>query len=91
MEAIYKMRFDCGRMGSLKGIFVADTEEMKKLIGTEIYFGEVLGKHSEIEGPLDEADIELVTNEADVVEIFKKYELQSGYNPFDYIREEEDN
>jgi uncharacterized protein YdcH (DUF465 family) len=91
MEAIYKMEFDCGRMGSLSGVFVADTDAMQKLIGTEVYFGEVLGKHSEIAGPIDEKDITLVTSDSDAVEMFKKHKLHSGYNPFDYVREEEEN
>jgi hypothetical protein len=36
-------------MGALSGIFVAEEEAVEALIasGKEVYFGEVLGKHSE--------------------------------------------
>jgi hypothetical protein len=92
MKAIYKLHFDCGRMGVLEGSFVADTEEVKKLIDSkkEVYFGEVLGKHSEISGRIEECDITLVTTEPKVVELFERHDLSSGYNPFDYIEEEEE-
>jgi hypothetical protein len=91
MEGIYRMEFDCGRMGSLSGIFVANIEKVNELVasGQEVYFGEVLGKHSEVCGPIDEKEIELVTDDVDAVAMFKKYKLQSGYNPFDYIHDEE--
>jgi len=89
MKAIYKMNFDCGRSGNLYGIFVAEKDKMNDLIGTEIYFGEVLGKHSEVCGPLTDEEIELVTDDEAVVELFVKHDLSSGYNPFWYVNEEE--
>ena len=89
MEAIFKLEFDCGRMGSLSGIFVANTEDVKKLVESkrEIYFGEVLGKHSEVYGSINENELILVTDEPEALAIFKKYKLHSGHNPFDYIHE----
>lgn len=27
MKALFKMDFDCGRMGNLEGVFIADTED----------------------------------------------------------------
>lgn len=52
MKALFKMDFDCGRMGNLEGVFIADTEDVEYLVNNKIsvYFGEVLGKHSEISG-----------------------------------------
>lgn len=48
MKAIYKMDCDCGRMGSLQGVFIAEKEHVTVLLKKkiEVYFGEVLGKHS---------------------------------------------
>ena len=88
MKGIYEMNFDCGRIGSLEGIFVADSADVEKAIGLDIYFGEVLGKHSEIVGPLDPEDITLVTDDPKAVEMFEKYNFASGYDPFDYIEDE---
>lgn len=86
MKALYRLNCDCGRQGSLEGIFVADTEDVEYLIKNNIsvYFGEVLGKHSEISGCLDDRDIELITTEDKVVDVVEKYELSTGYNPFEY-------
>ena len=90
MKALYKFHYDCGRQGSLTGIFVADEDKVKKLIdsGQEIYFGEVLGKHSEVCGPIEEGDLTFVTNDEKVISIVEEFNLETGYNPFDYIDEE---
>ena len=50
----------------------------------EVYFGEVLGKHSEVYGAMEAKDIKLITNKKDVVKIIEDYDLTNGYNPFDY-------
>jgi len=91
MNAIYKMTIDFGRMGDLDGVFVADTDDVKKLIksGQEIYFGEVLGKHSDVSCAIQNKHLTLVTTDEAFIELFEKYDLSNGYNPFDYINEEE--
>lgn len=40
MKKLYKFRFDCGRMGELSGLFVADEEDINNVIGETVYFGE---------------------------------------------------
>jgi len=91
-EAIFRMNFDCGRNGSLRGIFVAEKEKVAELVRSkkEIYFGEVLGKHSEICGPVEEGEIEMITDDDEAVGIFNKFDLATGFNPFDYEEDEED-
>lgn len=78
------MTFDCGRMGELEGVFVAEKEDVDYLVANdiEIYFGEVLGKHSEICGTLEESEIYMITDDEKVISIVKAYGLESGYNPF---------
>lgn len=83
-KGIYKMSLYCGRMGDLNGIFIAKKEDVKNLIGKEVYFGEVLGKHSEVVWNFEEKDLEFVTDDEKVIELFEKHNLTSGYNPFDY-------
>lgn len=90
MKGIYKFKFDCRRSGSLSGIFVAGKDDVENIIGKEVYFGEVLGKHSEVYGTIDENEISFVTDDPIAVEIFEKYNLSSGYNPFRYLRDEEE-
>lgn len=80
------MHFKCGG-GTLYGIFLSNKESVDNLIasGKEIYFGEVLGKHSEISDPLTSLDVTLVTTDLEAVEMFKKHDMAIGYNPFNYI------
>ena len=86
MKALYKMNFDFGRMGNLEGIFVADTEDVKYLVDNKIsvYFGEVLGKHSEISGPVTDGEIKQITTDEKVIKVVEEYGLENGYSPFDY-------
>lgn len=48
MNKLYEFCLDCGRMGDLTGLFIATETELKALQGGNIYFGEALGKHSEV-------------------------------------------
>jgi len=86
MKSLYRMNFDCGRQGSLSGIFVEDDEDVALLISSEmvIVFGEVLGKHSHIAGTLTPSEIVKITDDEKVISIFDEFELESGFNPFDY-------
>lgn len=93
MKAIYKLHYDCGRQGTLHGVFIEDTERVDKLIesGAEIYFGEVLGKHSEICGPLEPHDVTLVSTDPATIKVVEDLELTNGCDPVQtYIWHEED-
>ncbi len=98
---LYKFRFD-GRWGSLNGLFTADTNSVSKIMGEEVFFGEVLGKHSEVFGPIEECDITLVDATPGTIEELEHtlgggnvygtiydgtYCSLVGYNPFDYKNE----
>jgi hypothetical protein len=85
-KGIYRFNADCGRMGNLKGVFIATNEQVKELIKSkiEVYFGEVLGKHSEICGSIEKKQVILLTDDSEAVNLVEKYELTSGFNPFDY-------
>jgi len=89
MIGIYKFRWDCGRQGNVDGCFVANDSEVEKAIGKEVYFGEILGKHSEIYGTLEKGEIELVTTDEQVVSLFKQFKLSNGYNPLEYLQDED--
>jgi hypothetical protein len=72
MLKLYKWSMDYGRAGSLDGLFALDEieqAELQKLIAdkTEIYFGEVLGKHSEVVASLDAEDFTEVPLEHDAI------------------------
>lgn len=88
-EAVLKFSWDWGRVGEIEGLFVAPVEWVEKSIGCEANFGEAMGKHSDVRGVLSKEDFTLITSDPKVVEIFKEYNLSSGYNPLDYVFDED--
>ena len=93
MKKLYRMNFDYGRMGSLQGLFVAEESDVENLIGREIYFGEALGKHSEVYGELEASNVTVVSDDQDfitkLVQVIGGGSI-SGYNPFDYYEQDGD-
>jgi len=90
MKVLAKFYWDCGRNGDLDGLFIADKEDIESAVGKDVYFGEVLGKHSEIYGVIAVDDITIVSEDQTVVDvlsyIFEGGEI-SGFNPLAYITE----
>ena len=88
MLGIYTYFKDFGRMGELEGLFIADHEDLMAIDGKNIYFGEVLGKHSEVivEFSYDE-DIDVRTQDQDFIKKFQEImgkNFSTGNNPLDY-------
>lgn len=84
MKAIFKLHFNCGRQGTLHGVFIAEKEDIDILLANEdieIDFGEALGKHSDVWGNLVLKDITFVTDNKEIIELFEKHNLSTGYNP----------
>ena len=86
MSKLFKFEWDCGRMGIIQGVFISTSEEVKSIIGKQLFLGDVLGKYSEIQGQLEEEEIkEIVISQAVVIELEETFgKTISGYNPFDY-------
>lgn len=88
MKKLYKFHWDCGRMGDVEGLFFADEQVVEKSIGEHIHFGEILGKHSEIQGTLEKGDITSLDVSPEACEELLKAvgrNTISGYNPLEYI------
>ncbi|MBZ9693229.1 hypothetical protein [Clostridium sp. M14] len=90
MKKLYEFYWDCGRQGNVEGMFIAEEKEVQESIGEEIYFGEILGKHSEVYGIIEEGEIkEIKVSETTVREMEQVIGTTiSGYNPLNYIRYE---
>ena len=91
MKKLYSFELDWGRMGSLEGLFIAEEKDVKDIIGKNVQFGEVLGKHSDVYDIMTEdmfAEIELPENVVKMLEE-KIGSTLSGYNPFDFLEEDE--
>jgi hypothetical protein len=92
MKVIAQFYWDCGRSGDVEGIFVTTKEAIAAAVGKEVYFGEILGKHSEVSGTINEGDITILTEDQDFItkfiEIMGGGDI-SGYNPLSYLEDEE--
>jgi hypothetical protein len=83
---LVKFERNCGRMGSLEGLFVCDPDEWKTLqllIKHEINidFGEALGKHSQVDGPLLASEITVRSENTEFCKEFRRLDLDTGYSP----------
>lgn len=84
MKAIYRFSQSVGRMGDLAGVFIADSDDVEKIMGETVHFGEVLGKHSDIDVDIDDENLTIVSSDPDAVLMFENLNLETGHNPFDY-------
>lgn len=101
MLKLYKFYWDWGRMGGLSGLFVADPKVVESCIGKTVQFGEILGKHSDVYGELEEDDLTVISDDQEKIlwlmgvisegefSTVSLSELQyfsiSGYNPLEAI------
>ncbi len=85
MKAIYKYTEDFGRIGELEAIFIEEQNVVQYAIENklDVYFGEVLGKHSEVIGTLSQKNITEITSDQTMVKMFEKNNLSCGSNPFE--------
>lgn len=90
---LYKFYEDCGRMGSLDGLFASDQDSIDIIIGRTVHFGEVLGKHSDVSVKLAQKNFRKLDIPEDMVRLLVKEigdTTISGFNPFSYLDEDED-
>ena len=77
-----------GRQGDIQGIFIADDDDVEAAYGAKLYFGEALGKHSNVKGTFKMEDIIPITDDQELIEKLESFfpgGRLSGYNPLDYI------
>jgi hypothetical protein len=70
-------------------IFFATEDDVKDAIGRSVWFGEILGKHSEVEGSIEEDDITKFDIDPDMAQKLRDaigVDTLSGYNPLHYAR-----
>lgn len=89
MNGVYKFCAYFGRMGELNGVFVANEYEIDKLMGQTVYFGEALGKHSDIHCVITEENTQLITQDETIIQLFLDNDLTTGFNPLDYVDDDD--
>lgn len=106
MKTLYRFELDCGRMGCLESLFISTPEDIKRLMGKNLEFGEILGKHSDIGETLTDEHISIISEDQDFIQklewllgrsisgpcIFNaRFEaLESGADDLDDIEDAED-
>jgi hypothetical protein len=80
---LYRWTADFGRSGILDGLFFDDCRLIETLKGNDVYFGEVLGKHSEITYELRTEDFECIELDFDTLKMLYETlgQTASGFNP----------
>lgn len=93
MKLLVKFFWDYGRCGEVSGLFTCYKDQLDSIIGSEVYFGEILGKHSDVYGTLNKEDFVIKSDDQEFIkkleEILGEGTIQ-GYNPFDYIEDFDD-
>lgn len=85
MKKLWKFEWE-NYYAFIGGLFAATDEEVKNMIGKEIFLGEYEGKHSEVYGTIEEGEIVLVSDNPVVVEAVGNF----GINPLDFLEESEE-
>lgn len=91
-KVLVRFHWDCGRMGDVEGIFVTTKEILERNYGKRVYFGEILGKHSEVYGTLDRKDITVESEDEvfiDQLTLILGTHI-GGYNPLNHIDRDAD-
>ena len=92
MKKLYKFEVDFGRQGSLDGLFVSNESDFNMIIGKNVYFGEALGKHSDVEEVMTKEMFEVIELPDEVLDILEEKigTTLSGFNPVDLLLEQEE-
>ena len=92
MLKLYRFCWPQRRGGDVEGLFVEDSDVVENAIGSDVYFGEICGKHSDVYGTLDEEDLTVVSEDQEKIEWLVDIlgRSISGYNPFDYIEDQDE-
>ena len=81
MRAIYRFDVDHGRGYQIHSVFSAEKEAVEKVMGKEVYFGEVCGKHSEMAEVVLPTNLKMITDDPTTVRLFDEVGLSCGINP----------
>lgn len=92
-KKLFRMHWDGGRGGSLEGLFLATRKDVDNAIGSGVYFGDVLGKYSEVYGTIGRDEIVEIPMDAAVLAIAAKSfegDTWCGYNPLEYLSDRDE-
>lgn len=85
---LWRFNWDVGRAGVVESVFVAKQSEIDAALGSYVFFGEILGKHSDVRGRLDLEDLQVLSEDPALIALFQKHVGGTGHNPLDYMDDE---
>lgn len=79
--------------GYVEGLFIATELQINKLVNNTIYFGEIMGKHSEVEIEFENGDFTKIDLDSKTIENITKLlgNTWSGYNPLEFLDDDKEN
>lgn len=80
--------FEENRDGSLEGLFICTEKELEFLNSVTVYFGEALGRHSDVSSDTVYENCVVVSSNQDTIrdlEVLFGRKTISGTNPFNYL------
>lgn len=90
MNKLWRWSFD-SRGGTLESYFTATEEEVQGILGETGWFGEVLGKHSDVSVRFTREQFDVISEDSAFVESFKEIIGSTGYLPFAVLEDNEEN
>lgn len=90
-EKLRKFQYGVHRFGTMEGLFWASDEELDTLLGREVSFYEVLGKHSHFSFTFDQETLDKTIETIDLPEEMiplLRNKIEVGINPFHYVEDD---
>lgn len=88
MNILVKFKWSNIRYGRIEGVFICTKEEYTNILNKNVYFGEVLGKHSDVWGTVEECELTIVSeDQVQIAWLEATFGTKNicGYNPLSYI------
>jgi hypothetical protein len=94
IKKLYKFYWSCGNMGYVDGLFIAEEEEVQRVLNNRVVLGDVLGQMSNIQGIITKEDLTIISDDQMLIqkleEIFKPSSVTlCGFNPLDFFQKQE--
>ena len=85
MIGIYRFKWSYEDKIKLEGLFMADSDVLKKIVGKTIRIDQYVPKYAGILLKLKEDQFSPVTSNASAIKVFEYFKLENGFNPLNYI------
>lgn len=91
MIGIYKFFYNHEKYGLLEGIFTEHSDNVEKILGKHVIFDGEFCQFNKLIVEIDIGTITLISNDRDIVAIFERYNMNTGFNPFLFLPENDYN